>query len=165
MNDFWKRAVEDHGHRLVLSLLASGLRLDEARDVAQETWLKVMEAAAAGKLERLEFPGLLVRQASFLVADRQRQRRARPPGPMSEAEALCSTQSPEHEAHAQQLVVRMRAGLATVTPREREVLEAALARPDVRHDELARSEGLSVQRFRQLLCSVRSKLRRVLEAT
>ena len=53
MNDSWSQAVAAHDHQLIISLLAAGLRLDEARDVAQEAWLRLMESATAGKLGRV----------------------------------------------------------------------------------------------------------------
>jgi RNA polymerase sigma-70 factor (ECF subfamily) len=163
MNDFWKAAVAEHDHTLVLSLLAAGLRLDEARDVAQEAWLRVMEAAAVGKLDRIELPGLVVRQASFIVTDRLRQQRVRVHAPLSDAEALSHTDSSEHATSAAQLLEVLESGLVHATPRERSVLRSTLERPDERHDSLAAAAGISVQRFRQVLCSVRAKLRRALE--
>jgi RNA polymerase sigma-70 factor (ECF subfamily) len=163
MNDFWKAAVAEHDHRLVLSLLAAGLRLDEARDVAQEAWLRVMESAAAGKLDRIELPGLVLRQASFIVTDRLRQQRVRVHAPLADAEALTSADSSEHATHAQQLLTALETGLAGATARERSVLRSTLDHPDARHDTLAAAQGISVQRFRQVLCSVRARLRRVLE--
>ncbi|PZR05236.1 MAG: hypothetical protein DI536_32885 [Archangium gephyra] len=165
MNDFWKAAVAEHHHRLVLSLLATGLRLDEARDVAQEAWLRVMEAAAAGRLDRIELPGLVLRQASFIVTDRLRARRLRDHAPMGAAEDIEASDSSEHATSASKLLDLLDAGLANATPRERLVLRSTLERPDERHDSLAADAGLSVQRFRQVLCSVRAKLRRVLEGT
>ncbi|MFT3713297.1 MAG: hypothetical protein QM817_37050 [Archangium sp.] len=163
MNEFWKAAVAEHDHRLVLSLLATGLRLDEARDVAQEAWLRVMEAAAAGKLDRIELPGLVLRQASFIVTDRLRQQRVRIHTPLKDAEGLTSSDSSEEATHAHQLLAALEAGLAHATPRERSVLRSTLDHPDTRHDSLAAEEGISVQRFRQVLCTVRARLRRVLE--
>ncbi len=163
MNDFWKTAIATHHHRLVLSLLGAGLRLDEARDVAQDAWLRVMEAAAAGKLERIELPGLVLRQASFIVTDRQRARRLRVHAPLGDAEAVESPESSEHATHVARLLDTLEAGLANATPRERLVLRATLEQPDARHDALAAAAGISVQRFRQVLCAVRARLRRALE--
>ncbi|MBL8910752.1 MAG: sigma-70 family RNA polymerase sigma factor [Archangium sp.] len=165
MSDFWKAAVAEHDHRLVLSLLAAGLRLDEARDVAQEAWMRVMESAAAGRLERIELPGLVLRQASFIVTDRVRMKKVRVHAPLAEAAELASEESAEHATSAQQVLEVLEAGLVHATPRERSVLRSTLERPDERHDSLAASAGISVQRFRQVLCSVRAKLRRALEGT
>ena len=163
MNDFWKRAVAQHDHPLIISLLAAGLRLDEARDVAQEAWLRVMESAAAGKLERVELPGLIIRQASFIVADRQRARRLRVVAPEHEVEALSAAETAEGATHARELLAVVNAELATASPRARGVFFSVLESPEAGHRALAQKEGLSLQRFRQVLCEVRAKLRRGVE--
>lgn len=163
MSDFWKQAVAEHDHPLIIALLAAGLRLDEAREVAQEAWLRVMESAAAGRLERVELPGLVIRQASFLVADRQRARRLRNPAPAHEVEALAASETAEEHTHARELLAVVDAELATASPRARGVFFAVLNAPDSGHRALAEKEGLSLQRFRQVLCEVRARLRRVVE--
>ena len=163
MSDFWKKAVEEHDHQLIISLLAAGRRLDEARDVAQEAWLKVMESASTGRLERVELPGLVIRQASFIVADRQRARRLRPAAAEHEVDVLCSPETAEGQTHARELLEVVSAELATATPRAQGVFLAVLNAPDVAHRTLAEKEGLSLQRFRQVLCEVRAKLRRGVE--
>lgn len=160
MSDFWKQAVAEHDHPLIISLLAAGLRLDEARDVAQEAWLRVMEAARAGKLERVELPGLVIRQASFIIADRQRARRLRLPAAGHEINALPASETAESHTHARELLELVDAELALATPRARGVFLAVLNAPDTAHQALAEKEGLSLQRFRQVLCEVRAKLRR-----
>lgn len=163
MNDFWKTAVAEHDHRLIISLLAAGLRLDEARDVAQEAWLRLMEAFSSGKLERIELPGLVIRQAAFIVADRQRARRLRAPAAAHEVETLPAAETAEAHTQARELFEVVTAELATATPRARGVFLAVLEAPDTAHRTLAQKEGLSLQRFRQVLCEVRAKLRRGLE--
>lgn len=54
-------------------------------------------------------------------------------------------------------------GLVHATPRERSGLRSTLLSPDAPHGVLASAAGISVQRFRQVLCAVRAKLRRALE--
>lgn len=163
MDSFWKAAIARHDHALVLSLLASGLRLDDARDVAQEAWLRVIEASATGRLTHLELPGLVIRQASFIVLDRQRASTLRTHVPEDEAATLPADERADHQAHARELLATLEAGLATATPRQREVFFTVLAAPDAGHRELAARRGLSLQRFRQVLCDVRARLRRALE--
>lgn len=162
MTDFWKDALAAHDHTVVLSLLGAGLRLDDARDVAQEAWLRLIEASRAGRLERIELPGLVIRQAAFIASDRARHGRLR-----HRVEALLPHE-PSHPStadaasFARELMEQVEAGLALSTPREREVFRAVMEAPDQPHRELAAREGLSVQRFRQVLCSVRAKLRAAL---
>ena len=131
--------------------------------MAQEAWLRVMEAAAAGRLERVELPGLVIRQASFIVADRQRARRLRIPATEREVECLTASETAEGHTHARELLAVVNAELATASARARGVFLAVLNAPDSGHRVLAEQEGLSLQRFRQVLCEVRAKLRRVVE--
>ena len=159
MSDFWKDAVAAHDHKLIISLLAAGLRLDEARDVAQEAWLRLIENQ--NRLERIELPGLVIRQASFIVADRRRASRHQ--GQPHEADLLPAPETAEGHTHARQLLEAVNAELATATPRARDVFFAVLDAPDEAHRTLAAKEGLSLQRFRQVLCEVRAKLRRGVE--
>ncbi|MDP2269097.1 MAG: hypothetical protein Q8N23_13890 [Archangium sp.] len=159
MSDFWKDAVDAHDHKLIISLLAAGLRLDEARDVAQEAWLRLIENSA--RLERIELPGLVIRQASFIVADRRRASRHRVHS--QDADVLPAPETAEGNTHARQLLEAVNAELATATPRARDVFFAVLDAPDEAHRTLAAKEGLSLQRFRQVLCEVRAKLRRGVE--
>ena len=156
MNDFWKDAFAAYDHKLIISLLAAGLRLDEARDVAQEAWLRLMENE--NRLGRIELPGLVIRQASFIVADRYKARRHGVEA--TDAETLASPESTEGHTHARELLEAVNAELATATPRARDVFLAVLHAPDEAHRTLAAKEGLSLQRFRQVLCEVRAKLRR-----
>jgi DNA-directed RNA polymerase specialized sigma24 family protein len=162
VSNFWKDAVSRHDHTVVLSLLAAGLRLDDARDVAQETWLRLMEAHAAGRLARVELPGLAIRQAAFIVADRSRAGRLRVQAELTEAHELASPSRADQPSLAQDLLQGVEAGLAVSTVRERGVFRSVLESPDAPHRELAEREGLSVQRFRQVLCNVRAKLRAAL---
>ncbi len=163
MNITWKDAVAAHDHSLILALLSAGLRLDEARDVAQEAWLKVMEASAEGRLSRIELPGLVIRQASFIVSDRQRARRVRNAQPLHQAEALAAPDDAESGLHTRELLKTVGVELASASPRAQSVFWAAFHAPELGHGALAQVEGLSVQRFRQVLCEVRAKLRRAVE--
>jgi RNA polymerase sigma-70 factor (ECF subfamily) len=162
VSNFWKDAVSQHDHTVVLSLLAAGLRLDDARDVAQETWLRLMEVHAAGRLARVELPGLAIRQAAFIVADRSRAGRLRVQAELTEAQELASPSRADQPSLARELLQGVEAGLAVSTVREQGVLRSVLESPDAPHRELAEREGLSVQRFRQVLCNVRAKLRAAL---
>lgn len=162
VSNFWKDAVAQHDHTVVLSLLAAGLRLDDARDVAQETWLRLMEAHTAGRLARVELPGLAIRQAAFIVADRSRAGRLRVRAELTEAHELASSSRADQPSLARELLQGVEAGLAVSTAREQGVFRSVLESPDTPHRELAEREGLSVQRFRQVLCNVRAKLRAAL---
>lgn len=69
----WEGRIRAHGHRVLVSLLALGLPPERAREIAQATWLRLMEQEAAGALAEVELPGLAIRQARFLALDAIRQ--------------------------------------------------------------------------------------------
>src|SRR5262245_29622965 len=59
----WDAIVRLHGHRVLVLLLAMGIRVDRAREIAQTTWMRLLEQHRDGKLDRLDFPGLALAQA------------------------------------------------------------------------------------------------------
>lgn len=164
MNEFWRNAIATHDHRLVVTLLAAGLRLDEARDVAQEAWLRLIEASASGRIEHIELPGLVIRQASYLVADRRRSAGKQRVGQLEEAQAIAAVETAESAAEARELLSLVDGTLAAGSPRSRRVFLATLNEPEMSQGVLAEREGLSLQRFRQVLCEVRARLRQAVNS-
>jgi RNA polymerase sigma-70 factor (ECF subfamily) len=161
VSDFWSEAVRRHDHTVVVALLAKGERLHDARELAQETWARLWAAHREGRLSEVALPGLAIRQAMFLLAERRRIQRRRPSVAVCEAEGLPAAAEPERLLGARQVLALVAEELGRATPRAREVLHASLA--DTPHAEHARQLGVSVQRFRQVLCAVRAKLRAAVE--
>jgi DNA-directed RNA polymerase specialized sigma24 family protein len=162
VNTSWSDAIRLHSHTVVVALLSKGVRLDDARDLVQESWTRLMTAHQAGRLERIELPGLAIRQAMFLLAERRRITRRRVEVPETEAHSLTSGVQPEALIEARQALAIVAAELSLEAPRAREVMEASLS-TSVPHAEHAAAIGLSVQRFRQVLCMVRARLRDALD--
>jgi DNA-directed RNA polymerase specialized sigma24 family protein len=162
----WDSLIARHDHRVVLSLLARGVRLVRARELAQQAWMRLFAQHQAGRLDRLELPGLAIRQAAFLAADEVRQRRPEAPGAASEAE-LASLADPaasiEERLIHRDALRRAVAELERCSPAARRVFDFVYANPDMRHATAARALGLSVQRVRQILCEVRARLRAAIE--
>jgi len=158
----WAREYDTHHHTVVLALIANGVRLDHARELAHDAWARIYERASADRLETLELPGLIIRQAFFLLAEGRRRdsNHARRDGPVEEAMHLADQHaSPEETVAGRQLLASVELAMASSSPRAQAVLSAVLSGPDVLHAELAKSEGVSLQRFRQILCEVRAHLR------
>jgi RNA polymerase sigma-70 factor (ECF subfamily) len=161
----WKQCVSTHTHVVVLGLLASGAPLDEAQELAHESFARLFEQWATGKLTELDFPGLAMRQALFLLGDRRRTRGSarHRAAELDEAGHLPSdAPSAEDRLVDRQALETAQLALADLSPRGRSVLAAVLSRPEVPHSDLAQREGISVQRFRQVLCEVRARLRTAL---
>jgi len=60
----WNAVVAKHERRVLVALVARGAPIDVAREVAQQAWLRIYEQHRAGRLAKLELPGIVVRQAT-----------------------------------------------------------------------------------------------------
>jgi len=162
----WDVLIARHDHRVIVSLLARGVRIDRARELAQETWVRLVEQQRRGKLARLELPGLAIRQAAFFAQDE-----ARRVGPASvhldrsvDARAVAAPDaSAEQRLVSRQQIERVQRELDRCSPTAQAVFHAIYDDPAVAHDQVAARFGLSVQRIRQTLCEVRARLRGALE--
>jgi RNA polymerase sigma-70 factor (ECF subfamily) len=162
----WQHCVRAHAHVVVLGLLSNGAPLSEAQELAHEAFARLFEQWATGRLQELDFPGLAMRQALFLLAERRRlsgvaRRRV---ADVDEASGLSSTgASPEERLASQQALELAQVTLASCSTRARSVFTAVLHSPEEPHRSLAEREGISLQRFRQILCEVRAQLRDALK--
>jgi RNA polymerase sigma factor (sigma-70 family) len=159
----WGELIARHDRRVVLALVARGLGLGDAREHAQQAWARLIAQQRAGRLARLELPGLVIRQAAFLALDAARRDRSGQ-GDAGELDTVTDpTASIEESLIWREQLQRVRAELVRCPPHARRVIELLYANPDMRHAEAARRLGLSVQRVRQTLCEVRARLRAALE--
>jgi RNA polymerase sigma-70 factor (ECF subfamily) len=162
----WGALIARHDHRVVLSLLARGVALPDARELAQRTWTRLIGQHQAGRLERLELPGLAIRQARFLAVDAARRQRVAAEhvvGSVSGEAVVDESASAEDRLIHREQLARATAALAQCSPAARRVFELLYAHPGMSHRDAAEQLGLSVQRVRQTLCEVRARLRAALE--
>lgn len=164
----WDALVARHHRRVVVSLLAKGVRVDRAHELAQETWARLVQQQQRGLLTELRLPNLALTQAAFLAADDAR--RARRESISGAVEELPERQHPvdpsvsaERRLLSEEQLSRAHAALAQVSPGARTVFLLACDGQELPHAEVAARVGLSVQRVRQILCEVRKKLRSALE--
>lgn len=164
----WDALVARHHRRVVVSLLARGVRVDRAHELAQETWARLIQQQQRGLLTELRLPNLALTQAAFLAADDAR--RARRESIAGAVEELPERQHPvdpsvsaERRLLSEEQLSRAHAALAQVSPSARSVFLLACDGQELPHAEVAARVGLSVQRVRQILCEVRKKLRTALE--
>jgi RNA polymerase sigma factor (sigma-70 family) len=161
----WQRAIERHDRRVLVSLLARGVRLERARELTHETWLRLIEQHRAGRLAEVQLPGLAITQALFLAKDdfrRQRARDARADDgvvPCAPAGAI----DLERQLIDRQELERAALALESCPAAERRVFDFCYQNPELGHAEVASRLGLSVQRIRQTLCKVRKVLRQAIE--
>ncbi len=158
----WGVLFRRHNRRVVLALLARGVRPDGARDATQDAWARLLEQSRRGKLTELTVPGLVITQALFIVRDRARRASAsRPHVSLEHAPRACT--GFEQRILDRDRLARARALLANCRPVEQHVFRLIYARPGVSATEVAAAVGISVQRVRQIVCEVRKKLRAAVE--
>lgn len=162
----WDRLVAQHDRAVRVALLARGIRADRSRDLAQSAWATLWERFCAGRIERLELPGLAIQQAWFLSL--AESRRASASGAQELSPQLSSTLADpapgaDGRIFARQQLDRVRRELESCPASAREVFFLVHGTSALSHADAAEKTGLSVQRVRQILCELRARLRPVLE--
>jgi RNA polymerase sigma-70 factor (ECF subfamily) len=161
----WNALVQKHNHRVVVSLLARGVPIDRAKDIAQDAWIRLIEQQREGKLAHLQLPGLAVTQAGFLALEAGRRAKRTDPvdaptedvvDPAADAEMRLLTE--ERLAHAERILMRC-------SPSARNVFRLVYGGEGLDHAEVAQRLGLSLQRVRQIVCEVRKLLRGAVEGS
>jgi len=158
----WLVLSRRHARAVELALVADGWSITEARDHAQEAWLRVIEQARQGLLTRIELPGLVIQQARFLAIDARRADRRRLDVHASVGELQHHEAGPEAQVVARADLRRARQVLASCHRSAQRVFELRYGEPPLDTAEIAAQLGLSVQRVRQIVCEVRALLREAL---
>ena len=164
----WNVLISRYHHRIVVSLLARGIRVDRAHELAQETWARLIQQQQKGMLTELRLPNLALTQAAFLAADEaRRSRRESLAGLVEELpeahHPVDPSVSAERRLLSEEQLTRAQAALRECSTSAQRVFQLACDGQELPHAEVAARAGLSVQRVRQILCEVRKKLRGVLE--
>jgi RNA polymerase sigma factor (sigma-70 family) len=161
---FWDDAIRTHDRHVYLSVLALGVAPDRARELVQATWTRLIEQHAKGALPSVELPGLAIRQARFLaLSDRRRSH--------ASVRVLAAVPEPDEPPSVERVVAsreqlaRVLEALTTCSPTERQVFRLVYATPNGTAATAAKEIGLSLQRVRQILCEIRSHIRKALEVT
>jgi RNA polymerase sigma factor (sigma-70 family) len=158
----WSRLIARHGHRVLMALVARGVPLERARELCQETWLRLMEQQRAGRLRALSLPGLAIVQARFLAAN-DRRRQGRDLGAAAAPEPTTG-RTGEDEVIDKERALRIARALEGCPAGARRVFELVYDHPELGYAEIAVQVGLSVQRVKQIVFEVRKRLRAALAA-
>ena len=160
----WDALVRAHQRRVVMSVVAFGLRIDRAEEIAHRAWARLFEKHERGELAVVELPGLAIAQARFFARDELRR--------MGEEEkrhasfgdiTLLDDLDPERRFLAREQLERALAAIAGCSASAQRVFRAFYENPARPQIEIARELGISLQRVRQTLCEVRRKVRDALE--
>jgi RNA polymerase sigma-70 factor (ECF subfamily) len=161
----WDRIIRQHDRRVLLSVLALGLRPDRARDVVQAAWMRLIEKERDGMLTAPEFPAIAIAQARFLALDElRRQLKEQQRSGLGDAvETVDAAADAERAMLGREQLARATAVLAQLPPTAQRLFRLLYAEPPVPYAEAAAQLGLSLQRVRQIMCEARKKLRLAIE--
>jgi RNA polymerase sigma-70 factor (ECF subfamily) len=152
----WSQLIARHQHKVLVAVLARGIPLERARELVQETWLRLMEQQRAGRLESLVLPGLAIVQAGFLAANERRRGHLLPL--LAPAEEIAAA-SAEEVVIGRERLARVERALEGCPAGARRVFELVYDHPELGYAEIAARVGLSVQRVKQVVFEVRKRLR------
>ncbi|HEY0705894.1 MAG TPA: sigma-70 family RNA polymerase sigma factor [Polyangia bacterium] len=159
----WQALIARHERKVVVALLARGIPIDRARELAQETWLRLMERQRRGQLVALTLPGLAIVQAGFLAANERRGPRAQiwssEAVAVEEAVTLTQQHTAEDTVIGRQRLSVVSDALAACPSSARRVFEFVYAHPELGYNEVAARFALSTQRVKQIVFEVRARLR------
>jgi RNA polymerase sigma factor (sigma-70 family) len=153
----WAVLIARHQHRVLVTILARGIPLDRARELTQETWLRLMEQQRGGRLSALTLPGLAIVQAGYLAAN-ERRRDGGVDLAELRAEPACRPTA-EDAVIGRERLLRVERALAACPAGARRVFELVYDQPELGYAEVATRVGLSVQRVKQIVFEVRRRLR------
>jgi len=156
----WEAAVRACNARVVASLVAFSVPLDQAEELASQTWARLIEKERAGELREITLPGLAIKQARFLAHAWLRSNRLR--GAFPEQEPAGGA-DPERALIARRDVEIALEVLSRSSASARAVFLHLYDDPPPSHQVVADRLGLSLQRVRQILCEVRRAIRVALE--
>lgn len=160
------QAVEEMVSRKLPRLLALAGRLlgdaEEARDVAQESFLRIWNNAASWRSGQARFDTWLHRVALNLCYDRLRSRKEQPLDP-EQVEIIDSMPSPDEHLQAQTQSEQMAAALAALPERQREAIVLQYYQ-ELSNIEAAALMEISVEALESLLSRARRNLRSYLAA-
>lgn len=161
----WNVLVQKHNHRVVVSLLARGVRIDRAKDIAQDAWIRLIEQQREGRLSHLQLPGLAVAQAGFMALEAARRMKRTEPLEGAPEELPDPSASAETQLITEERLAKAEKILSRCSPSAKSVFHLVYGGEGLDHAEVAERLGLSLQRVRQIVCEVRKLLRAAVEGS
>jgi len=161
-------AVNEMVTRKLPRLLALASRIlgdaDEAKDVAQESFLRIWRHAASWRSGEARFDTWLHRVALNLCHDRLRRRKERPLSDDDTAALVDTTPSLDEQLEAADRSARMAAALAALPERQREAIVLQYYQ-ELSNIDAAALMNISVEALESLLSRARRQLRSQLADT
>lgn len=158
----WDGLIRRHERRVFVTLIARGFGVELAREATQEAWLRLVERDRRGQLDRIELPGLAIRQALFIARDRVRRSTRRDTLAAVGVGTCPVPADPEDRMIARQHLRVAAAEVRRASPTARRVFTLLYGGRGMSAGDVAREVGISVQRVRQIACELRGRIRSVL---
>jgi RNA polymerase sigma factor (sigma-70 family) len=158
----WQDAATRFHRRILVSVLAYGVRADRAEEVVQATWSALIAAERTGQLTRVELPGLALAQARFFaLKELKRHGLERRTMVVSDelAELADSGGTPEAELLAKEHAAQLMLAIEQMPESAQRLFRLLYADPKLPHADAARELGLSLQRVRQLSSELKQRVR------
>lgn len=161
----WDRLIEQYSRRVVVALLARGVPLERAKEIADDAWVRIIQQHRAGRLPELKIPGIVIMQAMFLARDAQRvsMRRAAVDARIGGDYGLQGSGNDDVEGQlaAREQLRRIAKVVEAASPTARRVFELSYGESNRDPSEIAEEIGISIQRVRQITCELRKRIRGV----
>jgi RNA polymerase sigma factor (sigma-70 family) len=162
----WHAAAQQHHRRVLLAVLALGVRPSRAEEIVQATWEALIEAERSGKLARVELPGIALVHARFLALHELR-RGGLEGRILVSSDALAERAadrcvSPEAELLAKEDAQRVLREIERLPDSMQRLFLILYRDPPPSHAECAGELGLSLQRVRQLASELKQRVRATL---
>ncbi len=160
----WEAMIRTHGPRVLAHLVASGVRIDQAKELANDAWTKLLESQREGRLtmSEMKMPGLILRQATFLAIDAARRRRLQEM-PLEAPEAVDEAPGIEEVLTSREQLERARTAFDGASRAEQRIFLALYEQPHLTAREIADQLALSPQRVKQVAYEIRKRIRTALE--
>jgi RNA polymerase sigma factor (sigma-70 family) len=160
----WDEVIARHGRRVVVSLLARGLPLDSAKELADDAWVRIIQQHRSGRLTELRIPGLVIVQALWMLRDDRRRtmRREALGAAAGHDPAMLAEPDVEERLLAREQLRQVMKVVEGAPPTARRVFELTYGEPPRSVNEVAEQLGISVQRVRQVACELRKRIRAAL---
>ncbi len=160
----WDRLIDQHGRRVVVTLLARGIPLERAKELADDAWVRIIQQYRAGRLPELKIPGIVIMQALFLARDVQRQQMRRAAVDARLGHDLGTgnvAEDVEQRVLAREQLRRIAKVVEAASPSARRVFELSYGERNRSAPEIAEELGITLQRVRQIVCELRKRIRAV----
>lgn len=158
----WDQLIEQHGRRVVVSLLARGLPLDRAKELADDAWVRIIQQHRSGRLKELRIPGLVIVQALWMLRDDRRRAMRRDALAAGHDPSMLAETDVEERLLAREQLRQVMKVVEGAPPTARRVFELTYGEPPRSAGEVAEVLGISVQRVRQVACELRKRIRAAL---